>query len=110
MYYWYKKQPSMTILDWIQWLGSLIVEHGDSGDGVAWYSSWLGDYIGTTRQIDFQLRKTARLFSSKATLPTMSHAVKDIDRTPEYDQFMQQLRDFHESKGYRRTRSTSLSV
>ncbi|CDH53812.1 at-rich interactive domain-containing protein 2 [Lichtheimia corymbifera JMRC:FSU:9682] len=29
----------------------------------------------------------------------MSHAVKDIDRTPEYDQFMQQLRDFHESKG-----------
>lgn len=36
----------------------------------------------------------------KATLPTMSHAVKDIDRTPEYDQFMQQLRDFHESKGY----------
>lgn len=42
MYYWYKKQPSMTILDWIQWLGSLIVEHGDSGDGVAWYSSWLG--------------------------------------------------------------------
>ncbi|KAI9317127.1 ARID DNA-binding domain-containing protein [Dichotomocladium elegans] len=29
----------------------------------------------------------------------MSHSVKDIDRTQEYEQFMQQLREFHERKG-----------